>query len=243
MSRVDHANTTATRLASTRRAMYNRVSGGSQSGHWATRATSLIKQSSMIVMLFALAACSPPPAESNNAKCAADAAKTNTVAPAPAETPVLLAASTEPTAPFSLGIVVVRGDGVSLIGGKTLKFGSAQQLVIDTLTDAFDMAPSNRERLEDCGPGAIVLNAWENGFSAYFHYGAFHGWSTVDQKSPEGIGFGSSRAELDAAYHPDIFESTLGTEFSAHGYSGILESDEPDAAIIKFWAGVSCIMR
>jgi len=58
-----------------------------------------------------------------------------------------------------------------------------------------------------------------------------------------GIGIGSTRAELDTAYVPDYFESTLGFEFSVTGLGGILEGEGPEAVITILWGGGICAFR
>jgi hypothetical protein len=58
-----------------------------------------------------------------------------------------------------------------------------------------------------------------------------------------GIGVGSTRAQLDAAFDPQITQSSLGTEFSAAGLGGVLESPAPTARITSLWAGTGCIFR
>jgi hypothetical protein len=40
-----------------------------------------------------------------------------------------------------------------------------------------------------------------------------------------------------------VFQSTLGTEFSAGGIAGLLESAGPQARIVALWAGMVCIAR
>lgn len=54
---------------------------------------------------------------------------------------------------------------------------------------------------------------------------------------------GSTRAELEAAYATRVFESTLGTEFSAGSLQGLLESPRADARVMSLWAGTTCILR
>lgn len=139
--------------------------------------------------------------------------------------------------------VVLRGDGVALAGGERLAFGTPADRAVERLTAAFGAPPSSREQLPDCGPGPLEAVTWDNGFSAYMNGGGFAGWTPADQRTAEGIGFGSTRAALDAAYSPAVEETSLGAEWSAHGISGILESRAPDAAVSAIWAGETCVMR
>jgi hypothetical protein len=175
----------------------------------------------LVGLALALAAC-------NDAGAAGDEAGGNEVAATPAD---------------ASAAVVLRGDGVSLAEGGKIAFGTSADQTVDRLAAAFGAPPSNRERLPDCGPGPLEAVSWDNGFSAYMHDGRFTGWTALDQRTAEGIGFGSTRAELDAAYHPAIERTSLGAEWSADGISGVLESDAPDAAVSAIWAGETCVMR
>jgi hypothetical protein len=59
-----------------------------------------------------------------------------------------------------------------------------------------------------------------------------------------GIGVGSTRAELQAAYAAAAVDSTtLGVEFTAGGLQGVLESDARTAPIVALWAGAACVAR
>ena len=58
-----------------------------------------------------------------------------------------------------------------------------------------------------------------------------------------GIGIGSTRPELEAAYTADIRETTLGQEFAAGDIFGVLDGTGPSARINAMWAGASCNFR
>ena len=173
----------------------------------------------LFTMPLALAACDSSGASGEASKAAA-------AAPADAATSVVL-----------------RGDGVAIAGGDGLVFGAPADRALERLAAAFGAPPSRRERLPDCGPGPLEAVSWDNGFSAYMHDGRFTGWTAIDQLTAERIGFGSTRAELDVAYHPTIEQTSLGVEWSSNGISGVLESDAPDAAVSAIWAGETCVMR
>ena len=53
----------------------------------------------------------------------------------------------------------------------------------------------------------------------------------------------ATRAELESAYSPEVFESTLGTEFAAGEIFGILDGTGKSARVTHLWAGASCNMR
>ncbi len=139
--------------------------------------------------------------------------------------------------------LVLRGDGVQVENGVMIGFGSAQHSVIELISEASQEGPEYQELLSDCGPGALEVVGWNDGFSAYFQDQRFVGWTAIDQRTAEGIGFGSSRKELLAAYDARIEKSSLGIEFEAGGISGVLESSANDAQINGIWAGLTCLMR
>jgi hypothetical protein len=193
----------------------------------------------LVVATLLLAACS----QQSNAPAASTTAPTPAVsAPAPSNTtpsPPLAATDAAP-APKPVTLVL-RGDGIDL--GGVLAFGTPSDELIKKLTAHFSQPPGNVDTLNECGEGVLKMAGWDNGFTTYSQDGKFVGWASVDQRTAEGIGFGSSRAALDAAYHPEVTESSLGWEFYVNGLSGILESNAPDAAISEFWSGMTCVMR
>jgi hypothetical protein len=64
-----------------------------------------------------------------------------------------------------------------------------------------------------------------------------------------GVGIGTTRSEMAESLVFDIYEdSTIGTEFHTGGdepggFSGLFESEAPDARITDLWAGTNCIFR
>jgi len=136
--------------------------------------------------------------------------------------------------------VVLRGDGVAVGDGQALAFGGAQDATIDALTGAFGQAPSSLDTITECTGGAQVLASWDNGFAAFFKRGKFIGWTAVDQRTAAGIGFGSSRADLEAAHDVRVKAEEEGATFAGEGFSGWLETAAPDARITDFRAGTSC---
>lgn len=123
-------------------------------------------------------------------------------------------------------------------------FGSPEDRAIRQISAAFG-APDQRATNDDCPAGPMQVATWNKGLSANFQEGKFVGWTgAVDLKTAAGIGFGSRRADLMNAYPgATIEQSSLGTEFTADGISGVLESDASDAAVSDMWAGVSCVAR
>src|SRR3546814_16332062 len=58
-----------------------------------------------------------------------------------------------------------------------------------------------------------------------------------------GITRGSTRSDLESAYAAEVGETTLGTEFTAGGLSGLLDGTGPTAYITTLWAGTTCAFR
>lgn len=140
--------------------------------------------------------------------------------------------------------IILRGDGVVLRDGEQLDFGTSESHAVKQLTHTIGAAPAPRSRAEDCGPGALDVLSWDSGFTAYLQEGKFVGWTSIDERTAEGIGFGSSRADLIAAFGEiEVLDSSLGAEFFIHGISGVLESQAPDAQVNGIWAGMTCVMR
>ena len=82
--------------------------------------------------------------------------------------------------------------------------------------------------------------------------GRFVGWSVsrgaadgsnVGLATMAGIGIGSARRELEAAYTADIRKTTLGQEFGAGDIFGLLDGTGPSARINAMWAGEICNFR
>jgi hypothetical protein len=192
----------------------------------------------LVVATLLLAACSSP---SNAPSASATAPTPATSAPALSTTPSPPVAAAEPAPAPAPAKLVLRGDGIDL--GGVIAFDTPADELIKKLTAFFSQPPSNVDTLNECGEGVLNMAGWDNGFTIYSQDGKFVGWASVDQRTAEGIGFGSSRAALDAAYHPEVAESSLGWEFYVNGLSGILESNAPDAAISEFWSGMTCVMR
>lgn len=145
--------------------------------------------------------------------------------------------------------LVLEGEGLRLIDPVTthatpIPFGTDKAMALRAISAGMKGAPDTQTSNSECGEGPLEMASWNKGLSVYFQDGKFVGWGgAVDLKTMNGIGFGSTRAQLDAAFSPTVEESSLGTEFHAAGLSGILESTAKDAAISEIWAGMTCIAR
>ncbi|MFN3856122.1 MAG: hypothetical protein ACK4RV_00110 [Caulobacter sp.] len=174
-------------------------------------------------------------------------------APQPAPTPAKPEVTPSPQpAPASKPSLALDPEGVRLVSesGSTslLAFDRPTEDVVQVLTRLLG-APANRVVNSDCGAGPTEIVQWSDGFSALFLDAKFTGWS-VDRESADllttmnGVGVGSTQAELAGAFSDfKVEETTLGQEFSAGGYYGILDKAGADGRVETMWAGTSCVFR
>lgn len=169
-------------------------------------------------------------------------------ASAPADTAVVPGAGAPPAvspAPASTRVVGLDPEGLRLIdrnSGSTasLPFGQPAEQVL-AMVAASRGAPAERGTNAECGAGPLDFASWEDGLTLWFQNGTFAGWATNRQGATlmTGVGVGSSRADLESAHVITVEESTLGTEFTFGGISGLLENDR----VSNLWAGASCNFR
>ncbi|MGG6240500.1 hypothetical protein ACQ4N7_17890 [Nodosilinea sp. AN01ver1] len=149
-------------------------------------------------------------------------------------------------------LLALSGEGLQLVGDQsgstdTLAFGTEIAVVENALTELLGEPVESGENTE-CGSGPQMITQWPNGLSVHAADGEFIGWSAspstdADLTTIAGVGVGSTRGELEAAYTIEVTESSLGTEFSTGDLFGILSSAEPDATIENLWAGTVCNFR
>jgi len=139
------------------------------------------------------------------------------------------------------GLELRSGPGV----GEAIPFGTAQADVLAAL--AF-RGKAQVEANDECGFGPAVIAGWPDGLNVLFHEGRFQGWS-LDSRSKgirtgEGVGIGSTLAQLRAKGRVQVTRSTLGIEFTAiHGLSGTLGAWRATGRVTNMWAGLACVMR
>jgi hypothetical protein len=155
-------------------------------------------------------------------------------------------------------IVTVAGEGLRLVDSRSgsarpLDFGSPRAQVVQALTTLEGETPTGAVS-PDCGEGLQESLRWRTGLITWFQGDEFVGWS-LNQRHPGqpaprrrvttmgGVGLGSTRAEMEEVYVTTIDDTSLGVEFSAGGFHGILESRRMDAVVTNLWAGMSCIFR
>jgi hypothetical protein len=200
----------------------------------------------MMGLVLVLTACADAPSTENAGAVQGEPAMVaNTDDPAPS-------GATNVAVPVSSLVVALSGDGLQLVDGESGKtypiaFGTAQQQTLDSIAKARGAATETGDNGE-CGAGPIFYAIAPGQLTLVFQEQKFAGWSigsTGDAKltTISGIGIGSKRSALEAAYQATVEESTIGTEFLAGGISGLFDGKGPDAKITDIWAGVTCIAR
>ncbi|WOD38094.1 hypothetical protein [Nodosilinea sp. E11] len=149
-------------------------------------------------------------------------------------------------------LIALSGEGLQLVGDQTgstnaLEFGTDMATVEGIVTNILG-TPLETGLNEECGAGPQMITQWPGGLVLHAAEGEFIGWSARPDTDEAlttiaGVGIGSTRSALEAAYTVEVFESSLGTEFSAGDLFGILTSDAPDAIVQNLWAGTTCNFR
>lgn len=149
-------------------------------------------------------------------------------------------------------LLALSGDGLQLVGDQsgstvTLAFGTDMAVVENALTELLGEPIESGENT-DCGSGPQMITQWPNGLTVHAADDEFIGWSAssntdADLTTIAGVGIGSTRGALEAAYTVEVIESTLGTEFYTGDLFGLLSSAEPNATVTDLWAGTVCNFR
>lgn len=149
-------------------------------------------------------------------------------------------------------IVAVEGEGLRLFNPTTsaatpIAFGRSQTDVLKALERLRGAASKGTN--QDCGAGSVDYATWSDGLSLVFQRNRFVGWG-IDRRAAgtlttaSGVGPGSTRQQLDAAYGDvSVRQSSLGTEFAAGGFSGVIDGTKASSKITDMWAGTNCVAR
>jgi len=187
-----------------------------------------------------LAACSSPASETADAP-KEPATKTAAAATAPAATPApVKMAATLTLAPDGLSIVEAPSGKTKLI-----PFGiprASAELTIGTVQGAqLDKGSSS-----ECGAGTVDYTSYKDNLQLTFQDGKFAGWTINGASSPlktaKGIGVGSTRQDLDAAYKVDVEDSSLGLLWSTGDLVGLLDIDGIEGLVTDIWDGTVCLI-
>lgn len=210
----------------------------------------MIKRSGIVLvgLSLCLAAGCNRGAGNNGAKAAntatanAAAAAANSAAPAG-----------QPRSQATLGLAPEGLQAIDTHSGSTrmIAFGTPIDDALRGLTGLIG-APANDATNSECGAGPTRIVQWNNGLMVLAQNNQFQGWM-IDQPSitmMNGIGVGSTRAQLDQAFNPEVEQSTLGTEFSfgdvgEDGYAtgGLLSAEGGDGRVTAMWSGLTCHFR
>lgn len=168
-------------------------------------------------------------------------------------------ASGEPdSAVVARNMIALDGEGLRLVDPETgstrlLAFGTDRTETERVIAAQFGTM-GERSSSGECGAGPMDFSNFGN-FSANFQDDRFVGWflrggdENKALTTMSGIGIGTTRSEMAESVTFEIREdSTIGTEFytggdSPGGFSGLLDSDAPDAKVTDLWAGTNCIFR
>ena len=150
------------------------------------------------------------------------------------------------------GAVVLEPDGIGILTDEDsithFTFGQADLATTAPALESQLGPATSEEDLEECGPGPLHSVSWP-GLTIYFQEDTLEGWYVQAGGSEvfttlEGIGLGSTRVDLEAAFADlTVEESTIGIEWSGGGMAGILTEDSAEGEVEVIWSGLNCIAR
>lgn len=144
--------------------------------------------------------------------------------------------------------LVIEGEGLRVFlpsgASRPIPFGTTSDVARTAVASVLGAEPLEQGFSPDCNLG---FSTWPGGLTTYASGERFVGWflrpGDGRYTTASGIGIGSSRTELESVYVAEVSASSLGTEFSAGGLAGTLESADGGARITNLWAGETCIAR
>jgi len=181
-----------------------------------------------------LAACSSPASETAEPKeTASETPSAGTAAPAKTTAALTLA-------PDGLSIVEAPPGQARLV-----PFGTPRA-VAERMVGSVQGEQLGKGSSAECGAGKIDYTSYEGDLQLTFQQNKFVGWTINGGESPlrtaKGIGVGSTRQQLDAAYKVDVEDSSLGLLFSTGDLVGLLDIDGIDGLVTSIWAGTVCLI-
>ncbi|MGQ4660996.1 hypothetical protein [Lysobacter sp. F6437] len=146
--------------------------------------------------------------------------------------------------------LALEGEGLRIFvspsgSARPIAFGTGKAETLATLRKVIGAAPVDEGDNNECGATRV---RWPGGLATWFVDDAFVGWSVGPDGSGvstvDGLAIGSTRTALESGGSVvQIDSTTLGTEFTAGGVAGLLDSDDDNASVIHLWAGQTCIAR
>ena len=158
--------------------------------------------------------------------------------------------------------LVLTSNALQIVNGNTgstseIAFGKPLDELVDLTNKFLQEKVTGIGINSECGAGPLKMAHWKNGLSLIFKeqksdgLWQFVGWyvgkptnNSKPLQTMAGIGIGSSRAEMEAAYVIKVNKSSLGYEFSTtSGLYGIFNGSGNNAKITDIWSGTTCIFR
>ncbi|MFV0523292.1 MAG: hypothetical protein ACK5RL_02210 [Acidimicrobiales bacterium] len=164
--------------------------------------------------------------------------------------PTTTTTSEATTTTLSVIGIELAGDGLTALDGSatlSLPFGSDQASVAIVLDRAFGPGQPG-ESSPECPNGSDRVVTWDDQILAEFADDRFISW-TLSPGAPlttgDGIGLGSSLADMEATGSVETFQSSLGTEFAVGTgdalVRGLLDGPDQTSTVVDLWAGDRCI--
>ena len=150
--------------------------------------------------------------------------------------------------PVAEAKLALAGNGLTLAmprgAAHTIAFGTRHDHVMRALR--FRSEPGTSTNSE-CGAGPIQFASWPDGLNLLFQNGKFQGWSLDARadtlKTTHGLRIGATRLALQKLGRLRVSRTSLGTEFTMGGVSGVLSNPSPRGRVEALWAGLSCNFR
>lgn len=150
--------------------------------------------------------------------------------------------------------LALSGEGILIVDQQS---GKTRTIPFDTDLETAQTAisaslgePTETAENSECGAGPMRFVVWSNGFTVNGLQDQFVGWTvrqgtaSEDLTTVDGVGLGSTLADLEENYDVGVIESSLGTEFNvANSLFGLLSANEPTGMVTHLWSGIACNFR
>lgn len=214
----------------------------------------LIKNFTFVTgVLFGLSGCTAEPREEAPPQTStASEAMRDPVEPPAKTANAMVLDSPKASATTETPVLAVEGAGIRFFNPATtaatrIPFGRPQSEVLAKLERV--RGPAGMGTNQDCGAGPVQYASWPDGLSLVFQRDRFVGWSLDGRaagalSTAGSIGPGSTREALNGTYgNVEVRKTSLGAEFSAGGFFGLLDGPNATSKITDMWAGVNCVAR
>lgn len=146
--------------------------------------------------------------------------------------------------------VYLASDGLQIKGSdgevETVGWGTSQDDAVQFLSPALGN-PTGSDTSSECGAGPLGTVDFGTAMRLYFKAGEFVGWEIGEDSeitSQNGVGVGITHSKLQQlSTETEGEETSIGYEFSADEFHGLLTSGDPDGTVTTIWSGTTCIMR